>query len=316
MTTFSEEFIKILKQKTPEGMHAVDILTNTIPMSKEAAYRRLRGEIDFSFQETMKIAQKLNISLDSLIKEEDDKIYKVKVTRIKEESFIEDYIKWQETTLKSMKKLRTGKEHYIISLNNNISILYLYNYEMISKLRMYKWRYQRNIISKPVSMSEFSIPSKIVSLEKLMLKELHQTNIYFIYDWDLIKSLVADINYFRYLNLISEQEVLQMKQEAFSLLNDMEYDAISGKNKEMPCTIYVTHVRFDSDFILWSSNDYSKITFRLFGINHYSIDNPESIDEMKNWINMLLKSSTLISFSGEKKRMEFFQHQREILSTL
>ncbi len=316
MKSTIDEFIKILKQKTPEEMNAVDMLTSIVPMSKEAAYRRLRGEIDFTVTEILKIAQKLNISLDNLIKPDKYWCYNVKTIPIKEESFMENYIDWAQNTLNSMRELRSRPEHYSISLNNNISLLYLFNYKMLSKLRLYKWMYQRNVHSKPPKISEFHIPPEIIAIEKMILKELHQTHISFIYAQEFIKSLTDDIDYFRHLDLISKEEVDQMKQESFSLLKDMENDAIQGKNQQMPCTIHVTNLKFDGDFVYWHNDVISKITFRLFGINHYSVDDAEAVNEMKNWINMLFKCSTLISFSGEKKRMEFFKCQRNILEQL
>ncbi len=317
MTSGFKEFIEILRRRTPEGINTVDMLTEIIPMSKEAAYRRLRGEIDFSFEEIMKISKKMDISLDSLNKYENKRFYKAKIlSYIREESFMEDYILRLETVLEEIMLLKKSPDHYILSVNNNISVLYLYKYRLVSKLRVYKWMYQRNTKHKSIPMSEFVISPKAIHLEKMILKEFQQTRFYFIYGQELIKSLINDINYFHHLNLISEEEVKQMKEEASVILSDMEHDAILGKNEEISCTIHVTNVNFDTDFIMWESNKISKITFRLFGVNFFVIDDPDAIREMKNWTNMLLKSSTQISFSGEKKRMEFFQNQRKELDRL
>ncbi len=316
MVPIVEEFIKILKDKTPKGTNTVDMLMDIIPMSKEAAYRRLRGQIDFSFEEVIKIAQQLDISLDRLICPSDCNSFRVSFTNIKRDNFMDDYICWADRTLQAMRHLRTYPEHYAFSINNQISILYLFKYPLISKLRVYKWMYQQNAFEKSVKLSDFVIPSQVITLEKQMLKELYQTKLHFIYHQQFMSGLVSDINYFRRLNLLSEDEVNLMKSEAFSLLDDMRHDAVLGKNREMPCTIYVTNMHFDNDFILWHSNEYQRITFRLFGINHYTVDDPKAIVEMENLINLLLKTSTQISFSGEKHRMEFFQRQREALNVL
>lgn len=318
MTSTLEKFLILLKQKTPEGINPVDMLINIIPMSKEAAYRRLRGQIDFTFEEIVKIARELDISLDNLINAGNDKhAYQVNVACIGNGgSFMDDYIKWGENALNSLKKLRAKPNHYSLSINNNVPILYLYKYKMISKLRLYKWMYQRNPSVKTIKLSDFSVAPRALSIEKMIWKELQQTRIFFIYCQELVKSLVDDINYFRNLNLLSKEECNQMIQEVFMLLEDMEHDAIIGKNQEMLCTIHVSNIKFDNDFILWHSDNLSRITFRLFGVNHYSIDDPRIILEMENWVKMLLKTSTLISFSGEKKRMQFFQHQRNLLELL
>lgn len=316
MKSTFEAFIQNIKQKTPEGTNTVDMLTEIIPMSKEAAYRRLRGQIDFSFSEIMKIAQKLNISLDDLFKTTSNQFFKVNVINIKENSFMEDLIQWQELTLLLMRELRSRPDHYAFSINNNISVLYLFKYDLISKFRLYKWYYQKCSLAKVIKMSELELPKKVISLQKMMLNELYTTRIHFIYSYELMESLVNDIIYFYHLELISKEEVDQIREEALSILVDMEQDATSGKNHEIPCTIHVTSINFENDFILWHNEKLSKVTFRPFGVNFFSIENPEVITEMKSWTDMLLKSSTLISFCGEKKRKDFFQDQRDILKRL
>ncbi len=316
MKSFLEGFLSVLRQKTPEGINTVDMLIAITPMSREAAYRRLRGEIEFSFGEIIRIAQKLDISLDGLVRAKDNQSYRVKVSYIRENSFMEDFIKWQEMAYTLMKDLRMRPEHYALSVNNHIPILYLFKYDLISKLRMYKWMYQRSNLHKPMKFSEFALEPKAIHLQQMMWKELCQTRIHFIYGQELMKSLVNDINYFRHLNLVNDDEVSIMKEESFSVLKDMEHDAILGKNNQMPCTIHETNVNIGNDFIFWNNDIFSKVTFRLFGVNFFTIDDPEAINEMKNWTNMLLKSSTQISFSGEKRRMEFFQQQRKMLEQI
>lgn len=318
MKSTSDRFIQKLKEKTPEGINTVDVLTDIIPMSKEAAYRRLRGEIEFTFAEAIKIMQKLGISFDSLMEEDahGKQHYKVEVSCINSGSFMEDYALWAENTLNAMQTLRMCPQHQALSVNNNISVLYLFNYETLARFRLHKWMYQRNSTHKHTKMCDLDITARVISLEKMMMQELRQTKITFLYSHDLMQSLVGDISYFKRLNLVSQEEVRKMKAEAFALLGDMERDAILGKNYDMPCSIHVTNVRFDGDLVLWKNNTIAKVTLRIFGVNHYSISDQKAIADMSNWTNMLLRSSTQISFSGEKKRIDFFQRQREILETL
>ncbi len=311
------EFIRQVKQKTPEGHNTVDTLIGIIPMSKEAAYRRLRGEIDFSFGEVLKIAQEMNISLDELNNKENRKgFYTSRMSSIKENSFMEDCEKWQNTVYDLAHRLRIQNKHIATSINSNISILYLYRYELLSKFRLFKWLYQLNSQSRFLKLSEFEISPKLIRNEKAILKELQQTNLNFIYSKDLFVSIISQIKYFRELNLVNEKEFEQMKEELFSLLNDMEQDTIVGQNNSNPLSVYVSSMHIDNDFIFWESDDLSLITFRPFGVSFFLVDGKEIFEEMKTWIKMLMKSSTLISFSAEKQRIEFFQNQRKIIERL
>ena len=61
------EFISTMREVTPKGGNLANILMDILCMSKEAIYRRLRGEVAFTFSEVAIIANQLGISLDKII---------------------------------------------------------------------------------------------------------------------------------------------------------------------------------------------------------------------------------------------------------
>ena len=46
-----KELIKEMKERIPQGQNLANYLTDTLYMGKEAVYRRLRGEVAFTFDE-------------------------------------------------------------------------------------------------------------------------------------------------------------------------------------------------------------------------------------------------------------------------
>lgn len=59
--------IESMKEKIPEGANLANLLMDILYIGKEAVYRRLRGEVPFTFTEAAVISQKLGVSLDQLI---------------------------------------------------------------------------------------------------------------------------------------------------------------------------------------------------------------------------------------------------------
>ena len=56
--------IESMKEKIPEGANLANLLMDILYIGKEAVYRRLRGEVPFTFTEAAVISQKLGVSLD------------------------------------------------------------------------------------------------------------------------------------------------------------------------------------------------------------------------------------------------------------
>ncbi len=317
MKNFSNEFINLIKTKMPSESNAAEFIRGIIPMSKESAYRRLRGEIEFSLNEAIAVADKLDLSIDSITKKADSKnIYELQMFHIRKDFLFEDYYTLLENLTNLNNLLRQKTEYQITSVNNELPIRYFLKYNLISKLRQFKWIYQRNNHSKPVKMAEFTIPQRINYIERMLLKELEQSRITFILDKKIIETFMRDIKYFIQLELISQTEVKQLKEEIHSLLNDMEYDCVSGINNPIPCSFYVSNMYINSYYILWKNNDRQHVTIRPFGVNFFSIKSPEIIAEFENWTSMLIKASTSISFSAEKQRIDFFQQQRQIIDSI
>lgn len=46
-----KELINEMKERIPQGQNLANYLTDTLYMGKEAVYRRLRGEVAFTFDE-------------------------------------------------------------------------------------------------------------------------------------------------------------------------------------------------------------------------------------------------------------------------
>ena len=56
-----KELINEMKERIPPGQNLANYLTDTLYMGKEAVYRRLRGEVAFTFDEIAVISHNLGI---------------------------------------------------------------------------------------------------------------------------------------------------------------------------------------------------------------------------------------------------------------
>lgn len=62
-----KELINEMKDRMPQDQSLASYLINTLCIGKEAAYRRLRGEVAFTLDEIAIISCNLGISIDQII---------------------------------------------------------------------------------------------------------------------------------------------------------------------------------------------------------------------------------------------------------
>jgi hypothetical protein len=138
--------------------------------------------------------------------------------------------------------------------------------------------------------------------------------------WDnlIFRYLVTDIQFFSTINLISNDDIQQIKEDLLALLDYIEQIAETGCVEETgtPVSFYISDINLDADYSYVQINDFCMSHVRTFILNSVASTDQSSFGKMKDWIDSLKKSSTLISKSGVKYRAEFFEKQRKIISEL
>ena len=67
MRNINTDLIDAMKIYLPKGNNLANTLMDILYLGKEATYRRLRGEVPFTFAEVATISQHMGISLDKIV---------------------------------------------------------------------------------------------------------------------------------------------------------------------------------------------------------------------------------------------------------
>ena len=138
------------------------------------------------------------------------------------------------------------------------------------------------------------------------------------YIWDsmIFHHLINDIQYFAGIHLITEEDKHQIKEELLQLTDELEDLASKGKTEAGNSVhIYVSHINFEATYSYLEADSVQLSLIRVYSINSITTQDCGMFLSLKEWIQSLKKFSTMISESGEMQRIQFFQQQREIIST-
>ncbi len=317
MKSIHNDIIQILRQKTPEQDNTVDFLLNILPMSKEAAYRRLRGEIPFTLNEAIKICEKLNISLDQLIDIKNNDTYTFHLSSMFSAHSLDNFYQMVNEMIGAIEHINRDPHCFAYGAEYTLPFTFTSKYFMLSKIKLFKWASQAHIESAPITLEDFKEEEKYMLKLKEYSNKALRVKTSLILNKHIFSIFVKDMIFLNELGIINDEEIKDIKKELYALLDDLEIASVIGQFEHGgKARIYVSETFFDNSYIYIQGNNYKACAMKIYGINHLSCENPVICDIQKNWIESMMRYSSLISESGELQRTKYFKTQREVVDRL
>jgi len=315
---FYKVFMSALQDKIPQRANLANAVTDILAIDKDAVYRRLRGEVAFSFAEMAVIARNMGISLDNIAGIENVQSKPIKMNISKQVNPTETDYEMFEGHVNLLKSIKDEPDTKIIG-GGSLFPHYLYqDYENIMRFYMFRWN-RGSSYGDARPFHKIIIPERLRTLQKeTCLYAKHISSTVYIWDQLIFQRFAASVGYYAKLHLLSEEDVSLIKSDLIALLNDVEKLAAKGKHEETgkEARIFITDINFDSNYSCLESKNIKLTLFWVFSLNAIvSMDN-EVFNETRAWMNAVQRFSTLISVSGEKIRAAFFDEQRKIIDTL
>jgi hypothetical protein len=308
---------EILK-KLPKNLKPVEYLVDKLAISKESAYRRMRGEIPFTLEEINFLSHDLDISVDEVIGiSKNNRVFfdtMANPLNKAEESFLymlQDYYKLAESVYRATEK------DIIISINRLTPCLLL-RYNSLFKLLYYRWIHQTANVCINHSFSSTDISSEILNVRDKyrQLSHLAKT-VNFIVDKDLFLSTVREIQYYCGRKLISEKEVLMLKHDLLRLLSDIEQVMQNGCNKSgCKYNFYLAMLNVETNTASISFDSNIASHFWLYPVSPVIINGQKVCEAHRKWLESLKKSSVLITQSNEMLQTKFIEKQRKYIESI
>ena len=315
---YYQGFMAALQNKISHKATLVNTITDILAIDKDAVYRRLRGEVSFSFAEMSLIARNLGVSLDTIagIENMQSKPSKINISRQIDPT---DYdYEMFEGHLNLLKSIKDEPDTQIIETGNTFPHYIFYDYEYITRFYLFKWS-QISSARDALPYHEITIQERLRDLQLNTCKYARYIkSTQYVWDNMIFQRFVDNIKYFVRVRLIKEEDVALLKKDLIELLNHVENLAIKGKHGETgnEVSIFISDMNTDMKYSCLKSKNIQLTLFWIYILNAIvSMDN-EVFKETYTWIQSLQRMSTSISVSGEKFRAHFFEQQREIINTL
>lgn len=313
-----QNFLNVLKSAAPPGINLATFLADTLCLGKEAVYRRIRGDVPFTFYEVSTVARILNISIDNII---GTSIKNSAIFHIDKDEYIDPEEKHYasfENCIRYFKMLENDPVSSLSTSCNIIPFVFFMRKPHIIKFKTFKWMYQQKNIDELKSYHQIRIPDRLMRLHhehgELLTKLKRST---YTLDSQLFEHVVNDIKYCHSVHLLDDEDIAGLKEELLEVTEEMEQIAAKGRFENgNKVRMYISNLKFDTNYTCIESQNIYLAQVHVFILNALSSFDREIFDDIKNLIKFQQRFSTLISEAGEIQRVQFFRQQRELISDL
>jgi hypothetical protein len=319
MKSYNDIIIENIRKKLPENVRIADYLADVLIIGKEPAYRRIRNQVPFTFNEVVEIAKDLQLSVDNMIQQSDEgNIVQFKLDVSESDNLSELVIRGLERDIATIDRLLKA-ENIEVMLGLNRMMWKFLPFPKMLWFEYCRQLYSSNQIPFDKRFSDVELPKEIEKLHR-MLASFGQklANITYIIDEQVIEKVILEIGYYARLNLISPDELLELQQELFGFLDYMMVQNIEGQTSHGASrTYYLSRQSIDTNCVYCSYDGEEYVKLYIYFESPIIIrNNPQMSQIQKRWFESRKKYSVLVTRSNELLLSEFYNRVRINVASL
>ena len=316
-----QQFLQKIRESMPSNISFIDELAETLEVSNDSAYRRLRGETALTIDEVSKLCTTYNISFDMFVQNDESISFSYNSLQN-----TEGFVHHLQSILVDMQQIRKSEDKEIIYAAVDIPIFHHFNFPELSAFKMFYW--MKAVVGvDSFSTQKFSIDiinKEIANLGKEIYKTYTQIPSIEIWTEETINSLIKQIAFFwesgNFINnedalIICEQakkEILLLEQQA-TLSNKLIENSSEESSK---FTLYYSDIEIGNNCIYTKRGDLKSVYLSVHTFNKLLTSNQKFVSQTEDWLNNLIAKSILISGVAEKNRYQFFKKAYDKLDKL
>jgi hypothetical protein len=313
-----DRFMKILLGKFPKKSHLIEALMVLLSIEREAAYRRLRGDVVFSTLEIAKICTTWNISLDSILNLSSGRIPFL-MQKIDYLTPSDQELKFLQEVIQGINSLKDFPDTEFMDICNKLPRQLLAGYSHLNQFYQFKCMYQYGCGKKSVPFSQIITSSdkrKIDADYYKAIKTVPNTN--FIFDRMLFDHLVDEIRYFHSIMMITDEEKELIKSDLYNLLDYLSEVAANGCYPEThnKVNLYISQLNIDTNYSYTYTQKVNICFVHVFDKYEIHTYDSDMVNNFMKWMQLKKRTSINISGMDEKSRIELFNRQRQIIDLL
>lgn len=315
-----QQLFNIIKSRIPAEASVADEIAKLLNISSDSAYRRMRGEKQITFEELYLLAISFRISLDQLMSiQTGGFVFQGNLLNHKNFRF-DAYL---TGIMHTMAYFASTKQRELYYLCKDIPLFHHWYTRELAAFKYYFW-----MISifgfpefKKVKVDINGYPDELWDLGQKILNLYNQVDSYELWSLEAINSTIHQIEYYKECQMFkSDYEILKLYEAVEKTIDHLEAQAKLGRKfkfddpEKKPLSKYQMYINeillFDNSILAVVDN--TKIAMLTHTTNNWVMTRDITFSEnFHQYIQNLMRRSTLVSEVSEKERGRFFRILRD-----
>lgn len=314
--SIQSSFLDQVRSQVPANLSFVDELAEVLNISRDSAYRRMRGETVLSLDEVKTICNHFGVSLDSLLSPSAE-VVSFQFRAWDQGEFTFDT--FLRSVLNNLEMMNGFQEKEMIYHAKDLPIFHFFQYPRLASFKIYFWI--KTFTQHAKANTKFTserynpelVPRDLIALGERIWAKYAPINSTEIISHEMLTITLRQIQFALDCGLIDKPEAQNLCSDCETLLNHLREQAelghkkTSGSNeKGGKLDLYLNEVLIGDNTVFFKMGD-KRVTFLTHNNFNILTTSHESFCKLteNHLINMISKSS-LISTSAAKERSRFF----------
>jgi hypothetical protein len=316
VTEIQQQLFREIKRNLSSEASVADEVAKLLDISTDSAYRRMRGEKSISFDELYKLAIHYKISMDQLMRIQQDGFFFqgniLNPTTHRYDSYLKGI-------MQSMAYFNSFQKKQFYYLGKDLPVFHYSQFKDIAAFKYFFWMgtlmYFPEFKNKKILLDDF--PDELFEMGQKSLSFYNQMDSYEIWNTESLNSTLKQIEYYLDTDMFeSDEDALRVYEAMEKLFDHLEeqaklgYKFTLGDPSKTPLgkyNCYFNEIVLLDNSMLVVADDYKMAMILYTAINYMMTRDISFCDNLNSYIQNLMRRSTKISEVSEKERARFFR---------
>jgi len=295
---YQEAFLRAIRSKIPKSVSLIDEIAAVLQISYDASHRRISEKSKFSIDETIKLADHFNISLDNLFSKKE----KVIVEKTIEIETLKDMLQYFKTSAEQIETLTKNPNTILYYSAKDIPLFYFMDGTILSKFKAFVWLNLLNTNQKKVSFESFVIEELFTEYMQKLKSVYENVSVNEIWNDTTINSSLQQILYFHEAGLLSVKNANALCKDLKRIINLIQEKCNTNNNFAI---YYNELILLNNNMLIETPENLTMfVPYTLLG--YFITDNEDSCKNVHQFFKQQIINSKPLGQSGIKEQNLFF----------
>lgn len=315
LNNIQSAFLGQIRNKLADNISFADELAELLHVSRDSAYRRIRGETVLSLDEVKKLYEHYGMSVDAIISPDSNMV----LINHQPVDFTYSIKEWLKSLIQNLRVAKSSTDLELIYAAKDIPIFHYFAFPDLAAFKLFVW--SKSVIKDPLYehllYSPELVPKEILA-EAAIASELYASiPTTEIWSDEVINGTLKQIEFYQDCKYFSNQEIpAQLYAHLLDLINRIREEVTEGKKSAGGMfELYQNEILIADNTIFANIHHQPMVYLNLNTMDLLTTHQASFCEKTETYLRNLMKNSTLISATAEKERNRFFHRIEEKILT-